>query len=64
MYKRQVGTYLGLGEKAIETEKLMMQELNLSTPYLADWHGIRDVFAEYGLTLALISKSFGRIGDE
>ncbi len=62
--KGAVGTYLGLGEKAIETEKLMMQELNLSTPYLADWHGIRDVFAEYGLTLALISKSFGRIGDE
>ena len=62
--KGAVGTYLGLGEKAIETEKIMMQELNLSTPYLADWHGIRDVFAEYGLTLALISKSFGRIGDE
>ena len=49
---------------AIETEELMAKELGLSKPYIADWHGIRDVFAEYALTLALISKSFGRIGDE
>ena len=62
--KGAVGTYLGLGEMAIETEKLMAKELGLSKPYIADWHGIRDVFAEYALTLALISKSFGRIGDE
>ena len=48
---------------AIETEELMAKELGLSKPYIADWHGIRDVFAEYALTLALISKSFGRIGD-
>ena len=62
--KGAVGTYLGLGEMAIETEELMAKELGLSKPYIADWHGIRDVFAEYALTLALISKSFGRIGDE
>lgn len=62
--KGAVGTYLGLGEKAIETEALMMLELGLSKPSVADWHGIRDVFAEYGLTLALISKSFGRMGQE
>ena len=62
--KGAVGTYLGLGEKAIETEALMMLELGLSKPSVADWHGIRDVFAEYGLTLALISKSFGRMGEE
>ena len=49
---------------AIETEELIAKELGLSKPYIADWHGIRDVFAEYALTLALISKSFGRIGDE
>ena len=42
----------------------MAKELGLSKPYIADWHGIRDVFAEYALTLAIISKSFGRIGDE
>ena len=62
--KGAVGTYLGLGEKAIETEALTMLELGLSKPSVADWHGIRDVFAEYGLTLALISKSFGRMGEE
>ena len=62
--KGAVGTYLGLGSKGIETELLMSQELGLGTPYIADWHGVRDVFAEYALTLALISKSFGRIGDE
>ena len=62
--KGAVGTYLGLGPKGIETELLMSQELGLGTPYIADWHGVRDVFAEYALTLALISRSFGRIGDE
>ena len=62
--KGAVGTYLGLGPKGIETELLLSQELGLGTPYIADWHGVRDVFAEYALTLALISKSFGRIGDE
>ena len=62
--KGAVGTYLGLGPKGIEIELLMSQELGLGTPYIADWHGVRDVFAEYALTLALISKSFGRIGDE
>ena len=62
--KGAVGTYLGLGPKGIETELLMSQELGLGTPYIADWHGVRDVFAEYALTLALISKSFGRIGEE
>jgi len=32
--------------------------------YVADWHGVRDVFAEYAQVLALISKSWGRIGTE
>ncbi len=62
--KGAVGSYLGLGPNAIETEKLMMLNLNLNEPSKDDWHGIRDVFAEYALTLSLISKSFGRIGNE
>ena len=62
--KGAVGSYLGLGPNAIETEKLMMLNLNLDEPSKDDWHGIRDVFAEYALTLSLISKSFGRIGNE
>ena len=62
--KGAVGSYLGLGPQAIETEKLMMINLGLDEPSNDDWHGIRDVFAEYALTLAIISKSFGRIGNE
>ena len=62
--KGAVGSYLGLGEQAIETEALMMNNLGLNEPSKDDWHGIRDVFAEYALTLAIISKSFGRIGHE
>ncbi len=62
--KGAVGSYLGLGPNALETEKLMMLNLNLNEPSKDDWHGIRDVFAEYALTLSLISKSFGRIGNE
>ena len=62
--KGAVGSYLGLGTQAIETEKLMMINLGLDEPSKDDWHGIRDVFAEYALTLAIISKSFGRIGNE
>lgn len=62
--KGAVGTYLGLGAEGIATEEIMMKELGLSKPSVADWHGIRDVFAEYAVMLAIISKSFGRIGDE
>ena len=62
--KGAVGSYLGLGDQAIQIESLMMQKLGLDEPSKDDWHGIRDVFAEYALTLAIISKSFGRIGNE
>ena len=62
--KGAVGSYLGLGDNAIKTESLMMKNLGLDDPSKDDWHGIRDVFAEYALTLAIISKSFGRVGNE
>ena len=62
--KGAVGSYLGLGNDAIKTESMMMRNLGLDDPSKDDWHGIRDVFAEYALTLAIISKSFGRIGNE
>ena len=62
--KGAVGSYLGLGNDAIKTESMMMRNLGLDDPSMDDWHGIRDVFAEYALTLAIISKSFGRIGNE
>jgi adenylosuccinate lyase len=62
--KGAVGTYAGLGDHAIEIEKSFAKELGLRPPYPDDWHGSRDVYANYALTLALISKSFGDIGQE
>lgn len=63
--KGAVGSYLGLGDRGIELERRFSEELGLSsTPYADDWHASRDVFAEYGQVLAMISKSFGRIGQE
>jgi adenylosuccinate lyase len=62
--KGAVGTHLGLGKKGKNTELLMMKELKLSKPFSDDWHPARDVLAEYASVLALVSKSFGRIGNE
>lgn len=62
--KGAVGTYAGLGSKAIEIEHAFAKELGLSAPYPDDWHASRDVFASYGLTLALVSKLYGSIGQE
>lgn len=62
--KGAVGTYAGLGNKAIAIERTFARELGLSEPYPDDWHGTRDVFASYALTLALVSKLYGDIGQE
>lgn len=62
--KGAVGTYAGLGTKAIDIERSFAEELGLSKPYPDDWHGTRDVFASYALTLSLISKLYGNIGQE
>jgi adenylosuccinate lyase len=45
-------------------ETAFAAELGLAEPYPDDWHGARDVFADYAMTWALISKSLGRIGNE
>ena len=62
--KGAVGTYAGLGEHAMEIEQTFAKELGLRPPYPDDWHGSRDVYANYALTLALIAKSFGDVGQE
>jgi adenylosuccinate lyase len=36
----------------------------MAPPYAADWHPARDVFAEYAGVLAIISRSWGRFGQE
>lgn len=62
--KGAAGTYAGLGDRAIDIEKSFARELGLAAPYADDWHGSRDVFAAYAQALALISRSYGRIGQE
>jgi len=62
--KGAVGTHLGLGPKGILVEREVSTQLGLDTPYAADWHGSRDVFAEYGQVLALVSKSSAAMGAE
>lgn len=60
--KGAVGTHLGLGPKGRAIEIDVSRALGLAMPEPADWHGSRDVFAEYGQVLALISKSYGAMG--
>lgn len=62
--KGAVGTYLGLGDKAIEIEEEFSKELGFDKPYPSDWHPSRDIIADYGNTIALISKSLARFGTE
>jgi adenylosuccinate lyase len=62
--KGAVGSYLGLGEQAIEVEAAFASALGMSSPYISDWHGTRDVFADYARVLGMAAKSNGRIGQE
>jgi adenylosuccinate lyase len=62
--KGAVGSYLGLGDQAIEVERAFAKALGMAEPYVGDWHGTRDVFAHYSQILALIAKAQGRIGAE
>ena len=62
--KGAVGTHLGLGDKGVEVENRFARVLGLQEPEPADWHGARDVIAEYALTLALTSKTYAAIGGE
>ncbi len=62
--KGAVGDYSGLGPEAIAIEQSFAAELGFDAPYPADWHGTRDVIAEFGLVMGLIAKSHQRIGQE
>lgn len=62
--KGAVGSYAGLGDKGFEVEELLMKELGLAPPDPADWHGLKDNFAEFGNVLALTGMTFGKIGQE
>ncbi len=62
--KGAVGSYYGLGDEGMAVETAFAQHLGFDTPYPADWHGSRDVFAEYAATLALIAGTWERFGQE
>ena len=62
--KGAVGTYLGLGEKGLDLEALFAKELGMQDPYIDDWHGSRDIFAEYAMVMSLVSKALGHMGTE
>ncbi|TKB45594.1 lyase family protein [Thalassotalea mangrovi] len=63
--KGAVGSYLGLGSEGMALENAFSMELGLSdNPYVSDWHPSRDVFAHYAYVVAMISRSYGRIGQE
>lgn len=62
--KGAVGTYLGLGDQAMEIERSVSARLGLAPPEPADWRAARDVFAEYAQVLALIARSNANMGGE
>ncbi|OPY91427.1 MAG: 3-carboxy-cis,cis-muconate cycloisomerase [Syntrophaceae bacterium PtaU1.Bin231] len=64
LLKGAVGSYAGLGEKGFEVEELLMKELGLAPPDPADWHGVKDNFAEFANVLAVLGMTYGKIGQE
>ena len=54
------GTLASLGDKGLEVQKAMMQELGLGVP-VSTWHVARDGFAEAINLLGLITGSLGKI---
>ena len=54
------GTLASLGDKGLEVQQALMEELGLGTP-VATWHVARDGFGEMVNLLALITGSLGKI---
>jgi len=59
-----VGTHAALGEKGIEIERYVMQELNLGVAEISNQIIQRDRYGEFFLLLALISKTLEKIAVE
>ncbi len=55
------GTLASLGERGLEVQDALMDELGLGRPAMT-WHTIRDGFAEVTGFLALVAASLGKIG--
>lgn len=62
--KGAVGSYYGLGDEGMAVETAFARNLGFNAPYPADWHGSRDVFAEYAAMLALMAGTWERFGQE
>ena len=54
------GTLASLGERGLEVQKALMEELELAQP-AATWHAARDGFAEAVNILGLLTGSLGKI---
>jgi adenylosuccinate lyase len=64
MLSGAVGSYASLGPDALAQEAEVMAELGLDAPWPADWKGSRDMFAEYGMILALIATTWANIAQD
>jgi 3-carboxy-cis,cis-muconate cycloisomerase len=54
------GTLASLGNRGLEVQAALMQELGLRLPAIA-WHTVRDCIAEVGCFLGLVTGSCGKI---
>jgi 3-carboxy-cis,cis-muconate cycloisomerase len=58
-----VGTFATLGDKGIEVQRLMMEELGLGVPDIT-WHTARDRWSELVSFFAMLSATFAKIATE
>ncbi len=58
-----VGTFATLGDKGLEVQRLMMEELELGVPDIT-WHVARDTWAELVTDFAMIGATLAKIAQE
>jgi 3-carboxy-cis,cis-muconate cycloisomerase len=58
-----VGTYATLGDKGLEVQRLMMEELGLGVPDIT-WHTARDRWSELVSFFAMLAATFAKIATE
>lgn len=58
-----VGTFATMGDKGLEVQKLMMEELDLGVPDIT-WHVARDTWAELVSLFAMLSATLAKIAQE
>jgi 3-carboxy-cis,cis-muconate cycloisomerase len=58
-----VGTLASLGDRGLQVQGALMQELKLGQPLIA-WHTARDTFAEVGCFLGLLTGTLGKVATD